>query len=134
MREEPFFRLDERFDVDFFLVDEERFDVDFFRDDDFFAVDLFRLDPFFAVDFFAVDFRLDDFFRLDLRGTLAPSSRASESPIAIACLRLVTLRPLPLFSVPRFRSCIARATFLLALRPYFRPLDFFAAMCPPVDW
>jgi hypothetical protein len=30
---------------------------------------------------------------LRLLGTFAPFSRASESPIAIACLRLVTLPP-----------------------------------------
>jgi len=44
-------------------------------------------------------------------GTLAPFSRASESPMAIACLRLVTFRPLlPLRSVPCLRFLIARST------------------------
>jgi hypothetical protein len=69
--------------------------------------------------------RVPDDFRdvADLRlpfggGTLPPASRASDRPIAIACLRLVTLRPEPLFSVPRFLSRIARSTFSLAFFPY----------------
>src|SRR5690606_36904289 len=46
-------------------------------------------------------------------GTFAPERRASDRPIAIACLRLVTFLPeRPLFNVPRLRSRIARATFL----------------------
>jgi hypothetical protein len=46
-------------------------------------------------------FRFFDFFRFF--GTLAPAARASDNPIAIACLRLVTLRPeRPLFNVPAF--------------------------------
>src|SRR5438874_4169437 len=56
-----------------------------------------------------------------LRGTFAPFCRASERPIAIACLRLVTRPPLPprpLFSVPRLRRRIALSTRLLAARPY----------------
>src|SRR5580704_16053836 len=54
-------------------------------------------------------------------GTLAPFFRASESPIAIACLRLVTLPPLPPLperSVPRFSRCIALFTLLPAALPY----------------
>src|SRR6185312_1372363 len=52
-------------------------------------------------------------------GTLAPERRASDNPIAIACLRLLTLRPeRPLRSVPRLRSCIARLTLLPAFLPY----------------
>src|SRR5262249_49882033 len=52
-------------------------------------------------------------------GTFAPASRASESPMAIACLRLVTRWPeRPLFKVPRWRSRIARSTFLPASLPY----------------
>jgi hypothetical protein len=47
----------------------------------------------------------DDFLEDFLRGTLAPSFRACESPIAIACFLLVTFLPdRPLFSVPSFRS------------------------------
>jgi len=54
----------------------------------------------------------DDFLRL---GTLAPSSRASDKPIAIACLRLFTFLPdRPERSVPRLASCIARPTLLPA--------------------
>jgi hypothetical protein len=72
-------------------------------------------------------------------GTLAPFFRASESPIAIACLRLFTFPPWPLlprFNVPCLRRRIALSTLFCARRPYFRPpLDFrrlrFAAMKPP---
>src|SRR5437867_3270699 len=54
-----------------------------------------------------------------LRGTLPPARRASESPIAIACFRLVTFLPeRPLFNVPPFRSCIAFSTFWDAFLPY----------------
>jgi hypothetical protein len=56
--------------------------------------------------------------RDDFRGTLAPLSRASLRPIAIACLRLVTRRPEPLFNVPFFRRRIADSTFLDADLPY----------------
>src|SRR5690349_4889389 len=73
-----FFREDERFE-------EERFDEDFFDDD-------LRDDVRFDVDFFDDDFFFDADF---LRGTFAPLARASERPIAIACLRLFTLPPLP---------------------------------------
>src|SRR5262245_9112019 len=52
-------------------------------------------------------------------GTFAPASRASERPMAMACLRLVTRLPeRPLFSVPRLRSRIARSTFSPAFFPY----------------
>jgi hypothetical protein len=60
---------------------------------------------FFEVDFF-------------LRGTFAPDFRACDSPIAIACLRLFTFLPeRPLFSFPRFFSCIAFSTFSDAFFP-----------------
>ena len=113
--------------VDFFAV---RF-VDFLapRFVDFFAV---RLVDFFAVrfvDFFAarlVDFfaaRFVDFFADFLAvffdGTLPPSRRASDRPMAIACLRLFTFFPeLPLRSDPDLRSCIAFSTFDCAFFPY----------------
>jgi hypothetical protein len=59
------------------------------------------------------------YFFFLLRGTLAPARRASDRPIAIACLRLFTFLPeRPLFSVPRLRSCIARFTFFCAFLPY----------------
>ena len=74
-------------------------------------------------------------------GTFAPFFRASDNPIAIACLRLFTVPPLPpgpLFSVPFFLRRIALPTLLLAARPYFRLPDFLPdffldAMTPPVD-
>jgi hypothetical protein len=93
------FFFDERFFDDDFFVDERFFDDDFFEDD------------FFDEDFF------DDFF---FDGTLPPSRRASESPMAMACLRLFTFLPeLPLFSVPCLRSCIAFSTLSCAFFPYF---------------
>ena len=67
-------------------------------------------------------------YDFDLRrfGTFRPFLRASERPIAIACLRLVTFFPLrPLRSVPRLRLRIARATSLEALREYRRAILCF---------
>jgi hypothetical protein len=59
-------------------------------------------------------------FRDDFRdGTFAPFSRASLSPMAIACLRLVTRRPDPLFNVPFFFRRIADSTVFDAAFPYF---------------
>jgi hypothetical protein len=67
-----------------------------------------------------VDFRDDADLRERFRdGTLAPFSRASLKPMAIACLRLFTDPPDPLLSVPRFRRRIADSTFFDADRPYF---------------
>ena len=69
-------------------------------------------------------------------GTLAPFLRASESPIAIACLRLFTLPAFPRLperSVPLFLRRMALATDFPADLLYFRPpdrlreLDFFFA-------
>jgi hypothetical protein len=58
--------------------------------------------------------------RLCLRGgTFAPFSLASLSPMATACLRLVTRRPELLSSVPFFRRRIADATVFEADFPYF---------------
>ena len=78
--------------------------------DDFLAV---LPDDFFAVfrdDFFAV---LRDDFLADFFGTLPPARRASDNPMAMACLRLVTFLPdPPLRNVPVLRSCIARFTFV----------------------
>ena len=68
---------------------------------------------------FFVDFFLDVFFG----GTLSPLWRASDSPIAIACLRLRTLRPeRPPFKVPALRFCIARRTAVDAFLEYFRAM------------
>jgi hypothetical protein len=59
-------------------------------------------------------FRFAAFF-----GTLAPPFRASDKPIAIACFRLLTLRPeRPLFSVPALRFFIARSTLADAFLEY----------------
>jgi hypothetical protein len=52
-------------------------------------------------------------------GTFPPFFRASLKPIAIACLRLFTVRPDPLFSVPFLRRRIADATRFDAALPYF---------------
>jgi hypothetical protein len=65
-----------------------------------------------------VDFRPAVFF-----GTFCPAARASERPIAIACLRLLTVRPeRPLFNVPALRSFIARSTVADAFVEYFRAM------------
>lgn len=98
----------------------------------------FFFDDFFALLFFAEVFFAADFFF----GTLAPSLRASDSPIAIACFRLVTFFPLrPLFSVPLFFSRIVRATFFCAFGLYFLPPEdflceelFFVAIEPSPFW
>jgi hypothetical protein len=56
-------------------------------------------------------------------GTFLPSALASERPIAIACLRLLTLRPdRPLFNVPALRFFIARPTLADAFFEYFRAM------------
>src|ERR1700756_3308769 len=54
-------------------------------------------------------------------GTFLPFLRASERAMAIACLRLFTvppLPPLPLLRVPFLRRRMALLTFLLELREY----------------
>jgi hypothetical protein len=56
-----------------------------------------------------------------LEGTRLPSRRASESPIAMACLRLLTRPPrppLPLIKLPRLNLCISRSTSFEAPREY----------------
>jgi len=70
-----------------------------------------------------------------LRGTFAPFFRASDKPIAIACLRLFTVRPLlPDLSVPFFRLRIALSTRFEAALPYFRrPEDLRAAIVPSIS-
>ncbi len=86
----------------------ERFDDDRF-DEDRFEADRFDVERF-------EEDRFDD-ERFERLGTFAPFSRASFRPIAIACFRLLTFRPLPLFSGPRLRRRIALSTDLPALRP-----------------
>jgi hypothetical protein len=59
-----------------------------------------------------------------LRGTFFPFLRASDRPMAIACLRLLTFLPLlPLFNVPRLRLRIARSTSFEAEREYFLTIN-----------
>jgi hypothetical protein len=90
------------------------FDVEDLREEDFFEVDL-RDEDFFDDDFFEDDFFEEDFFA----GTLPPSRRASDRPIAMACFRLVTFLPEPpLRSVPCLRSCIVFSTLSWAFFPY----------------
>jgi hypothetical protein len=74
------------------------------------------------------DFR-DDFRDEERDGTLAPFSRASLRPIAIACFRLVTRRPEPLLSVPRFLRRIVDSTFFDADLPYFAMRDVLLGRC-----
>jgi hypothetical protein len=81
-------------------------------------------DELFRDDDVRADVLRDDDLRLrdpdDLRdGTFAPLLRASFRPMAIACLRLFTLRPELLFSVPRLRRRIVDSTFFEADLPYF---------------
>ena len=64
-----------------------------------------------------------DYYAAFLRGTLAPDLRASLMPIAIACLRLFTLRLPPDFNLPCLYSCITLPTLFCALLLYLR--------CPP---
>jgi hypothetical protein len=81
----------------------------------------FRFD-FFAVFFVAFRF-FDAFF-----GTFLPLALASDRPIAIACLRLLTFLPEPpLFNVPALRFFIARLTSLDAFLEYLRAIAFSPA-------
>jgi hypothetical protein len=92
------------------------FFADFF-DEDFFELDFFEVffDP--PLDFFEDDDFFEDEAFFD--GTLPPARRASDSPMAMACLRLVTFLPeRPLFSFPRFISCMFSSTFSEAFLPY----------------
>src|SRR5215208_7668748 len=88
----------------------------------------------FRLSYFFFDDRDDlDDFAVFFFGTFAPDLRASERPIAIACLRLVTFLPdFPLFNVPFFFLCIAFSTFSDAFLPYL-----VAIRCsfpdPPID-
>jgi uncharacterized protein YjbI with pentapeptide repeats len=129
------------FDADFFapdlragdFLDADFFDADFF-DADFFDADFFDAD-FFDADFFDADFFDADFFDADFfGGTFAPARRASDNPMAIACLRLLTFLPEPpLRSVPSLRSCMTFLTFACAFFPYFAmSLLRWAGMSPDI--
>src|SRR6201989_3476432 len=75
--------------------------------------------------FFRLLFFLELFFAPFFRGTFAPFLRASESPIAIACLRLFTVPPfppLPLLSVPFLRRSSADLTLFEADFEYLRAI------------
>jgi hypothetical protein len=62
------------------------------------------------------------FFFAAFFGTFAPAALASERPIAIACLRLLTFLPdRPLFKVPALRFFIARPTLADAFSNIFVP-------------
>jgi hypothetical protein len=97
-------------------------------------LDDFRLEGDFRVeDFLRVAADFDDFDVDFLAATFLPFLRASERPMAIACLRLFTVPPrppLPLLSVPRLRRLMALFTsldaLLLVLRVALRamPLSF----------
>jgi hypothetical protein len=79
----------------------------------------FRFDLFTAF-FFDVFRFFDAFF-----GTFLPLALASDSPIAIACLRLVTFLPeRPLFNVPALRFFITRSTSVDAFFEYLRAISF----------
>jgi hypothetical protein len=71
---------------------------------------------------------LERFFELRLEpvfffGTFAPLLRASDSPMAIACLRLLTFLPeRPLLSLPCLYSCIALFTLRFEVLPYLAML------------
>jgi hypothetical protein len=67
-------------------------------------------------DDFELLFRLEPPFRF--LGTFAPFFLASLRPMAIACFRLFTFRPDPLFNVPFFRRRIADSTRFEADFPY----------------
>ena len=74
----------------------------------------------FALCRYAVFRFFDAFF-----GTFFPLARASDRPIAIACLRLVTFFfERPLFKVPALRFFIARSTSAEAFFEYFRAMMF----------
>jgi hypothetical protein len=126
---ELFFLADFLPEADFFEADPLEavfFEAAFFRGADFLAA-LFLDAPFLEADFLEADFLEAAFLgaaffaaflpALFFLGTLAPFSRASESPMAMACSRLFTLPPLPPGPerrVPFFFLCMALSTDLEA--------------------
>jgi hypothetical protein len=69
-----------------------------------------------------------EFFRpVRWGGTFARFFRASDRPMAIACFRLFTVRPLPDLSVPFFLRRIALSMRFDAALPYFRRAEDFRA-------
>jgi hypothetical protein len=74
-------------------------------------------------------------YREDLfGGTFAPFFRASDRPMAMACLRLFTLpwRPLPDLRVPAFFRLMALLTDFPAALPYRFREPFRLAMSSPL--
>ena len=96
-----------------------------------FFAELFLAELFFAELFFAELFFFAVGDRDGAGGTLAPDLRASDRPIAIACLGFLTFRPLPDFSLPFLKAFISRSTDDCALDPYFLPEAFLAAISAP---
>jgi hypothetical protein len=100
------------------LVEEEDFFEEllrFFDEDlvDFFELDFFEEDllDFFDDDFFEPPDFFADFDPFGGGGTFPPASRASDKPMAMACLRLFTFLPdPPLRSFPSLNSCITFST------------------------
>jgi hypothetical protein len=87
----------------------------------------FFVADFLGADFFEADFFLPVFFfAAFLDGTFCPFSRASDIPMAIACLRLVTFLPLrPLVNVPFFLRRKALPTVLFAFFEYLAIIAVF---------
>jgi hypothetical protein len=95
-------------------------DAAVFFDAVFFDAVFFDAVFFDAVFFDAVFFDAVFFDAVFFAGTFAPALRAFDKPIAIACLRLLTVLPEPpLLSFPRLRSAIAVSTSSDAFLPYF---------------
>src|SRR6185437_16767624 len=76
----------------------------------------------------------DSCYAAFLRGTFAPDLRASLIPMAMACLRLFTLRLPPDFSLPCLYSRITLPTLVCAFLLYLRPLLELLADFAPVDF
>jgi hypothetical protein len=105
-----------------------------------FLRELFLLEPFLLEPFLLEPFLLEPFllelFLLEpfLAGTFFPAARASESPMAMACLRLFTFfLERPDRNVPVFRSCITFLTVEPTLRPYLRAFFLLAMVLHP-EW
>lgn len=115
-----FFRAARLPELELERLEVERFDDERF-DDECLALARFDDEARFEVERFADERFADERFAFDgAGGTLSPSSRASDSPIAIACSRLFTVPPCPCFprlSVPLFRRRIALSTRLPAAGP-----------------
>jgi hypothetical protein len=105
------------------LLEEEAF----LEEPAFFELEAFFDEAAFLVEaaFFVPPLFFEDALPFGAGGTLPPSRRASERPMAMACLRLVTFFPEPLFSVPRFNLCISVSTLSCALLPYFVAMHMF---------